>query len=58
MHKTDTLNEFSDLLIKHRFQAHAVKGGILFVKLDLDEAVDYPALDKLTSTVIKNGGTV
>jgi len=58
VHKTHTLEEFSDILIKHHFQAHAVKDGIILVKLHLDDSTDYPALDKLTSTVIRHGGTV
>jgi len=58
VHKTYVLDEFSDLLIKHHFQAHAVKDGIILVKLHLNDAADYPALDKLASTVIRYGGTL
>lgn len=55
-----TFSEFTDFLRDHNFQAHLLKGDLLYVRVEFDSAseADLLELDRLTSTVIKRGGTV
>ena len=53
------LQEFSMFLSEHNFQAHVLKDGI-YLQLEFNSRLetDLLTLDKLTSTVIMNGGSL